>query len=78
MMMQVLDGISSWFDGFDADNGPDLAQLKSLAQTFGARCSSSRYTHIIGLHYIVKVGLTFCADWCLWLSEQDLPLLSRW
>ncbi len=37
-----------------------------------------RYTHVIGLHYTVKVGLTFCADWCLWLSEQEVSLLSRW
>lgn len=57
-MMQVLEGVSICFDGFDANDDPGLAQLKSLAQTFGARCSSSRYSRIIGLRYTAKVGLT--------------------
>lgn len=61
VMLQVLDGVSICFDGFDADEEPELAQLKSLAQTFGARCSS-RYTHIIGLRYTAQVGLTFGAN----------------
>ncbi len=60
--MQVLEGVSICFDGFDIDDDPGLAQLKSLAQTFGAHCSSSRYTHIIGLRYTTKVGLTFGAN----------------
>ncbi len=60
--MQVLGGVSICFDGFDANDDPKLAQLKTLAQTFGARCSSSRYSHIIGLRYTAKVGLTFGAN----------------
>jgi len=76
-MMQVLGGVSICFDGFDANDDPKLAQLKTLAQTFGARCSSSRYSHIIGLRYTAKVGLTFGANWCLWLSDQDLLLSTH-
>ncbi len=62
LMMQVLEGVSICFDGFDADDDPELAQLKSLAQTFGARCSSPRFTHIIGLRYTAQVGLAFGAN----------------
>jgi hypothetical protein len=81
-MMQVLEGVSICFDGFDTDDNPWLAQLESLAlfswaQTFGARCSSSCYTHVIGLRYTAKVGLTFGANWCLWLSDQDLLLSTH-
>ncbi len=62
LMMQVLEGVSICFDGFDAADEPELAQLKSLAQTFGARCSSSHFTHMIGLRYTAQVGQTFGAN----------------
>jgi len=61
LMLQVLEGVSICFDGFDADDSPEVAQLKGLAQTFGAQCSSSRFSHIIGLRYTAPVGLTFAA-----------------
>ena len=61
-MLQVLEGLSICFDGFDAADDPGLAQLKSLAQIFGARCSSSRYSHIIGLRYTAQVGLALSAN----------------
>ena len=74
--MQVLESVSICFDGFDAADDPKLAQLKSLAQTydpklaqlkslaqtFGARCSSSRFSHIVGLRYTAQVGLTLGAN----------------
>ncbi|DBB09249.1 TPA: hypothetical protein ACH3X3_007832 [Trebouxia sp. C0006] len=53
-MMQVLGGVSICFYGFGANDDPKLAQPKSLAQTFGAQCFSSRYSHIIGLRYTAK------------------------
>lgn len=73
VMMQVLDGVSVWFDGFDGD--PRLLQLKIWAHNFEAQLS--HYTHVTGFQYTIKVGLAFCANLCLWLSEQDLSLLSR-
>ena len=61
-MMQVLGGVSICFYGFGANDDPKLAQPKSLAQTLGAQCLLSRYSHIIGLRYTAKVGLTFGAN----------------
>ncbi len=75
--MQVLGGVSICFYGFGANDDPKLAQPKSLAQTFGAQCFSSRYSHIIGLRYTAKVGLTFGANCASGLvtAQHTMPIV---
>lgn len=49
LAMQVLRGVTIFFDGLGADDG--LEQLQQTACLFGAACSSTGFTHIVGLHF---------------------------
>ncbi len=52
--MQVLRGVTILFEGLGADDG--LEQLQQTACLFGAACSSTGFTHIVGLHFTKRVS----------------------
>ena len=52
--MQVLRGVTILFEGLGADDG--LEQLQQTACLFGAACSSTGFTHIVGLHFNERVS----------------------
>ena len=43
-----------WFEGLGADDG--LERLQHVATLFGAACSSTGFTHVVGLHFTEKVS----------------------
>ena len=53
--MQVLRGVTILFEGLGADDG--LEQLQQTACLFGAACSSTGFTHIVGLRFNQRVSI---------------------
>ncbi len=54
LAIQVLRGVTILFDGLRADDG--LERLQQTASLFGAACSSTGFTHIVGLHFSERVS----------------------
>ena len=52
--MQVFRGVTILFEGLGADDG--LEQLQQTATLFGDACSSTGFTHIVGLRFNERVS----------------------
>ena len=55
LAIQVLRGVVILFEGLGADDG--LEQLQQTACLFGAACSSTGFTHIVGLRFNQRVSI---------------------